>query len=390
MMHKPIALAAIIAAATLGIQAQAQTAASQDQLVHLNQIQVIGTHNSYNRGFAPSEAKWLQEKNPKAFQALDYAHGPLASQLDGGVRQMEIDIAADPQGGRYSHPRITDLVREAKLPADPVFDPTHEMDKPGLKVIHIVDLNERSNCQLFVECLKQVHTWSQANPQHVPIFLLIENKAGGVASIPNSVTAPQFTAADFDELDAEIRSVFSPSELIVPDQVRGTYPTLEAAVLAGNWPTVEASRGKVLFLMDQKPSGPIYTAGHPSLKGRILFTNSSPGQPDAAFVEENEAPADEINSLVKRGYIVRARADENTIAARTNDTRRRDELLKSGAQFISTDYPAFEMSKWTGYSVALPDGTIARCNPVNAPIGCRDQLLEPALRPTSGGAKTRQ
>jgi hypothetical protein len=166
----------------------------------------------------------------------------------------------------------------------------------------------------------------------------------------------------------------------VPDQVRGTYPTLEAAVLAGNWPTLEASLGKVLFLMDQKPSGPIYTAGHPSLKGRILFTNSSPGQPDAAFVEENEAPADEINSLVNRGYIVRARADENTIAARTNDTQRRDELLKSGAQFISTDYPASEPSKWTGYFVALPDGKIARCNPVNAPIGCRDRLLEPAAK----------
>jgi hypothetical protein len=384
-MHKPIALAAIIAASALGSQIQAQTAASQDQLVRLNQIQVIGTHNSYNRGFAPSEAKWLQEKNPKAFEALDYAHGPLASQLDGGVRQMEIDIATDPQGGRYARPRITELVREANLPADPVFDPTHEMNKPGMKVIHIVDLNERSNCQLFVECLKQVRSWSQAHPRHVPIFLLIENKAGGVATIPNSVTAPQFTAADFDELDAEIRSVFNSSELIVPDQVRGAYPTLEAAVLAGNWPTLEASRGKVLFLMDQKPSGPIYTAGHPSLKGRILFTNSSPGQPDAAFVEENEASADEINSLVKRGYIIRARADENTVAARTNDTRRRDELFKSGAQFISTDYPAFEPSRWTGYSVALPDGKIARCNPVNAPTGYRDQLLEPALGPTSGG-----
>src|ERR1700742_554568 len=113
-MHQSIALAAITATVALAAQVQAQTAASQDQLVHLNQIQVIGTHNSYNHGFAPSEAKWLQEKNPKAFEALDYAHGPLASQLDGGVRQMEIDIAADPQGGRYAHPRITDLVRDAK------------------------------------------------------------------------------------------------------------------------------------------------------------------------------------------------------------------------------------------------------------------------------------
>lgn len=376
-MRKSIALVLMATVAgLLGVKVGAQTAASQDKVVHLNQIQVIGTHNSYNRGFAPSEAKWLQAQNPKAFLALDYAHKPLASQLDGGVRQMEIDIAADPQGGRYSHPRITDLVRDAKLPPDSEFDPTHEMDKPGLKVIHIVDLNERSNCQLFVECLKQVRAWSQAHPKHVPLFLLIENKAGGVRTIPNGVTAPQFTAADFDELDADIRSVFSPSELIVPDQVRGKYPTLEAAVLAGNWPTLEASRGKVLFLMDQKPSGPIYTAGHPSLRDRILFTNSTPGQAEAAFVEENDAPVAEINSLVKRGYIVRARADEDTAAARTNDIRRRDELLTSGAQFVSTDYPLSEPSKWTSYSVGLPGGKIARCNLINAPVGCQDALLE--------------
>jgi len=31
--------------------------------VKLNQIQVIGTHNSYHAGLAPSEAKLLEQKN---------------------------------------------------------------------------------------------------------------------------------------------------------------------------------------------------------------------------------------------------------------------------------------------------------------------------------------
>ena len=60
----------------------------------------------------------------------------------------------------------------------------------------------------------------------------------------------------------------------------------------------------------------------------------------------------------------------------TGDTHRRDELLHSGAQFISTDYPASEPARWTNYSVSLPDGLIARCNPVNAPKGCKDALIE--------------
>jgi hypothetical protein len=30
----------------------------------------------------------------------------------------------------------------------------------------------------------------------------------------------------------------------------------------------------------------------------------------------------------------------------------------------------------TGYFVAIPGGNVARCNPVNAPIGCRSSALE--------------
>jgi hypothetical protein len=154
-------------------------------------------------------------------------------------------------------------------------------------------------------------------------------------------------------------------------------------VRAGHWPTLAGSRGKVIFLMDQKNVGPIYTAGHPLLQGRVLFTNSDPGKPDAAFVEENEGTPQLIDQLVRQGYIVRARADESTIAARTNDTTRRDALLHSGAQMISTDYPLSEPSKWTDYSVGFADGLPARCNIINAPPSCKSSLLEPKAK--SGG-----
>ena len=377
-MHRIVrsALTLTFAASFFAPSTQSQDSAAQDKLVHLNQIQVIGTHNSYNGGFAPSEAAWLKSKNPEAFDKLDYSHPPLAAQFDGGARQIEIDIASDPQGGRYAHPRIVDLVKAENLPADPDFDPQHLMDKPGIKVLHVVDLNQRSNCQPFTECLRQVRDWARAHPRAVPLFVLVENKSGMTKGITNGVLAPPFTASDFDEVDKEIRSVFSPSEMITPDAVRGSYPTLEAAVLAGHWPTLAESRGKVVFLMDQKKAGPIYTAGHPSLKGRILFTNATPGDPDAAFIEENTGTPAEIDSLVKRGYLVRARSDADTDMGRSGDTHRRDELLGSGAQFISTDYPATEPSRWTKYSVSLPGGLAARCNPVNAPKGCKDSAIE--------------
>src|SRR5580704_13828498 len=93
------------------------TAVEQDKVVRINQIQVIGSHNSYHAGFAPSERKYLEAKNPKGLRGLDYHHAPLADQLSAGVRQIEIDIFSDSKGGLFAHPAIVRQVATAGLPA---------------------------------------------------------------------------------------------------------------------------------------------------------------------------------------------------------------------------------------------------------------------------------
>ena len=377
-MNRLAKFALVAGAVFSGDALVAQSQVAQDEVVRLNQIQVIGSHNSYHAGFAPSERKYLEMKNPKALRGLDYRHAPLADQLSAGVRQIEIDVFADSKGGRFAHPLIDRWVTQAGLPADPDFDPQHEMDKPGFKVMHVQGFDERSTCQTFVACLTQVRSWSKQHPQHLPIFILVETKEAEIKEMPDAPKTEPFTPAVFDALDAEIRSVFQPGEIITPDEVRGSYKTLNEAVVAGKWPTLAEARGRVIFLMDQKKAGPSYLEGHPSLRGRILFTNADPGAPDAAFVEQNEGTAATIDSLVRKGYLVRTRSDEPTEQARNNDTRRRDEVLASGAQMISTDYPKSEPASWTGYSVSLPDGMVARCNPVNRPAGCVDSLLQAA------------
>jgi Phosphoinositide phospholipase C, Ca2+-dependent/Carboxypeptidase regulatory-like domain len=189
-----------------------------------------------------------------------------------------------------------------------------------------------------------------------------------------TVTPESFNPATFDALDREITSVFPVRDIITPDDVRGSYATLNEAVIAGKWPTLSQARGKIIFLMDQKKMGPVYLEGHPSLKGRILFTNTDPGTPDAAFIEQNDASAEAINALVKEGYLIRTRADADTKQGRTNDTSRRDVVLSSGAQIVSTDYPALEPAA-TGYKVELPGNAVARCNPIFKPIKCADVAI---------------
>lgn len=375
-----IGITILVSATVLGSSGRSCSVA-----LHLNQIQVVGSHNSYHAGMEPHEMELVRARNPKVADDLDYSHPPLDVQLDRGIRQIELDIYADSKGGRYSHPVWPRFMAAAKIPPDADFDPQHLFDRPGFKVMHVQDLDYRSNCQPLLECLRIVRRWSQGHPGHLPIFILIETKESRERDY---MTVPEpFTPEVFDALDAEILSVFAKDEIITPDQVRGDHETLEQAILKDGWPCLQESRGKVIFLMDQRKAGPAYLAGHPSLRGRIIFTNARPGEPDAAFVEVNDPLGDpkEIPNLIKKGYIVRTRADADLHEAVKNDTRMRDAALASGAQMVSTDF-AFEEKATTGYAVRFPNPGIARCNPVNATRGCDSGILESSSA-ASAGAK---
>src|SRR5262249_54552615 len=155
------------------------------------------------------------------------------------------------------------------------------------KVLHEQEIDFLSSCGwTFVDCLQQVKRWSEAHPRHLPLTILVELKDTPIADPLNlNFTQPlPIRTAEENALDAEIRSVFSQRDLITPDDVRGNEPTLEAAVLRKGWPTLGASRGKVMFLMDNSDQHRTdYLVGHPSLRGRVLFTNAKPGEADAAF-----------------------------------------------------------------------------------------------------------
>lgn len=367
--------AASLLATALGALAATATATEAAPL-RLNQMQYIGSHNSYHAGLAPGEKAVWKQTDPALFDKIDYAHPPLARQFDDGVRQIELDIYADAKGGRYAHPAIVEQVAKAGLPADPPFADPNVMQRPGFKVMHIQDLDQRATCQPLVACLREVRAWSQAHPRHLPLFVLLETEQAPLQLSFPTVQPEPFDTKALDALDAEIRSVFARGEYIAPDDVRGRYPTLNAAVRAQGWPTLESARGKLIFLLDQRSVGPAYLQGHPSLRGRVLFTNAAPGSDDAAFTELNDGPADDIARLVKQGYLVRTRTDADLKEARSNDTARRDAMLASGAQILSTDYPDGEPAA-TGYVVGFPNHLRARCNPQFAGLRCAEAELSP-------------
>ena len=343
-----------------------------DRTLRLNDLQAVGTHNSYKLAIPGDEMAAMVAAAGDGALGLDYAHRPLAEQLDAGARQLELDVLHDPEGGRFARP-LTALGGGA--PARPAF--TAAMARPGFKTLHMPDVDFRSSCLTFVACLGEIRDWSTAHPDHAPILIMLNAKTGR-ASMPGGVALLDFDAAAWDALDAEIRSMFGPDRLITPDSIRGGRATLREAVLAGGWPSLAEARGRVFFALDEGAEKvAAYAAGRPSLEGRAMFVNTDEASPAAAYLTLNDpvAQQDRIRAAVAAGFVVRTRADADTREARSGETTRRSAALASGAQYLSTDY-LWADPRFPTYQARLAGGAAAACNPVRGAARCDDLAVE--------------
>jgi hypothetical protein len=361
----------MIRAALLGLAALALTGAAAPTL-RMNDIQVIGSHNSFKARIPDAVMARLRTMEPKLADGLDYYHLPLAEQLDRGVRQIEIDIFADPEGGRYAEPKGELWARAAGETT--AFDRA-AMRQRGFKVFHIPDVDYISTCVTLRRCLGEVERWSRRHPRHLPIMITI-NAADTPSNRPGIADPiPLDDPALLDALDGEIRSVFRGSRLITPDEVRGNAPSLRQAIRQRGWPSLSAARGRVYILFDvRKAVSDAYRQGHPSLAGRAMFGWYPEDDADSAVQIVQDPLVDEakIRRWVQQGLIVRTRSDANTAEARAKDYRKAQAAMASGAQAVSTDYyPGAPDPLRSDFTVTLPRGEMARCSPVRVQSGCR-------------------
>ena len=301
--------------------------------VPINQIQVIGSHNSYKQSIDPKLFKFLAGRDSVGMSKIDYSHIPLTDQLNLGLLNLEIDVYADEKGGKFAHPQGLTWVK-GQAP----YDVDNEMTVPGFKVFHIPDIDFRSNCLTLSGCLIHLKTWSDEHPHHLPVFITIEPKDGQPKG--RKFTEPEpFTKETFDELDRAFLTYLGRKYIITPDDVRGKYATLNKAATHQNWPRLKDAKGKFLFILDAHDhKRDLYIEDHPSLKGRVLFADAEAGTPEAAAMIMNNSVEDHITAMVKKGYIVRTFGDGGTEEVRRNDKTNFEAAKASGAQIITTDY----------------------------------------------------
>eukprot|EP00887_Chlorella_sp_A99_P005001 scaffold4.g5001.t1 len=444
---------AVFAAGLLAHAAAQQDAITSDSLC-FNELQVIGSHNSYH--IAPPEAitSLYGGGSGGPLLAWQYSQPPLPEQLDAGIRAFELDINWDPDGGLYSQAAGLKLANASGWLDDA------DLKQPGFKVLHIPDFDWRSTCTRFTACLGQVKVWSDAHPGHLPIRVYLEVKepddvkrglgdllyslvAAATAPGPSSLVQPHnFTQQTFKDLASEVSSVFggdcsaAGGQLLTPDGMRvalGAAPRADLTRLlvappgggACAWPPLDRLRGKVLLLLilgsqqalsnylslypdlqgapawvtqmqagdgarrdgraaDERRAAPATSRPSDARSGSLarrlappstsphyasplahhspqgfsspfndIFTNSlssSFGLALPANVSGRvERQAGQVKAAVEAGFVVRARADADTIEARANYTARqacclgppaRDAVLDAGAHVVATDYPA--------------------------------------------------
>ena len=298
--------------------------------VKLNQLQVIGSHNSYKTGLDEQIVNKLNELQAGFADKISYAHPTLSKQLDLGLRQLEIDVLADSQGGRYANPLGQAWTQ------NPLYSNVQkqQLAKPGFKVLHIPDIDVSSHCVLFVECLTQLKRWSNQHPHHLPIYILFNVKESRWKN-STGVQPELFSVSHYQTLSKQIAKVLGHDKLLTPADIKQPNQGLAESIQRQGWPELESVRGKFVFVFDANER---QLQRFEQIANPNMFAAWPIEHPNAAFLLFNNPLQQHelITQAVAQGFIVRTRADE--FNAKQSPRNRAKRAINSGAQIISSDF----------------------------------------------------
>ncbi len=267
----------------------------------LNEVQYLATHNSY-KGYGSEIGKFyvgLGDSFDEA-RAMRYSYHSLTSQLQNGIRSFELDL-------RY---RGDD------------FELTH---------VPLVDA--RTNALKFDLALEEIRLYSDNNPNHLPIIVLMEIKDDWMILDPflNEYDEDAFIKLDTLISDTFGDALFNPSDLIQPDK------SLKQTIQTLGWPDLDSLIGKVIFVMHPSKFVPTYYEMDTTLLSQSMFPGVDFNNLDkdyASFVVHNDPNVEVIQEMVADGLIVRTRIDANL----TQNVEYHKNVVLSGAQILTSDF----------------------------------------------------
>ncbi len=277
--------------------------------IKYNEMRFLSTHNSYKADMNNS-FKWIKNNllDPLGIDWLDkfrLSYEPLSEQLNNGVRSLELDVITKWSGTERS-----------------------------FVCCHIPYFDMNSNCFDFELALKEVKLWSDNNPGHMPISIIVEPK---LSTTPYQ-GLPIFTLSAANQLDGIVSEIFGTS-LFTPSDFLRDYDSFTEMRAADDWPTVKSMCGKVVVMLHDNAVTNQYAEQDTTLRSQSMLPMVDDNNADseyASVVVQNSPKKVELNkSFVEAGLIVRTRLDTNLVY----DEERFSCGLESGAQILTTDFP---------------------------------------------------
>lgn len=303
--------------------------------IKFNEMIFLGTHNSYQTPNTKTTKKLFANLSDLTFglvsaHTVDFYSQTLTEQLNCGIRSLEMDIETFDRNGEISFTCMH----------SPYFEMT-------------------TSCYDFALAMKEIAMWSDNNPNHLPITIIIEPKA---FFIP--LENMEFFNIEYaKELDNVLRKALG-DKLFTPADMLRDYADFGEMRAADDWCKVSDMLGKVLIILHDTGVTEKYISLDPSIKSQAMFPMLRENGTDrdcASFILSNKPNqllkiSDEV--IKEKKLIVRTRADKYLEIT----DERLEGALKSGAQIISTDYPYRTDLKEGEYFVSFGNRTTVKTN----------------------------
>lgn len=299
--------------------------------VKFNEVAYVATHNSYQLRSVEAYRKIYRDLETVTFGLVSgdaplYSCDSLTQQFNVGIRSIELDIETVADGDDVS------------------FVCSHSP---------LIDMN--STCYDFELALKEIKMWSDANPGHLPITVIVEPKK---VFIPDD--GMRFFNFEYAErLDGLVRDTFG-EKLITPADMMGDYGSLKEMREADGWLTLRECAGKVVVLLHDTSATGKYISQDETIRTQAMFPMLRYADRDKSYasfliVNDTEKALKYKDELIfEKNLIVRTMLD--TYGSYNEEDRSR--AFESCAQILSTDYPPRTDMTDVDYYVDFAPGTV--------------------------------
>lgn len=295
-------------------------------------LQFLATHNSYKKEKSSTEK--LFSKFSKELDGGNYYFENITDQLNVGIRSFEFDIFCRRQKSGVS-----------------------------FHSFHIGGLDMSSNAFDFSACLEEINLWSKANPNHLPLTIIIElkNRGGMYPYVP-------IEGKDLDDFDNLLKRKIT--NLYTPSQAFEGYENLNEMRAVEDSPSLAETMGKVLFILHRGDLTDDYINLDKEYKSQAMFPSGyfwwdeTIGKHQFVIINNHGyfEHSTEENGGRKHGYLFRIMIDDESGGIPDQETI--NQALLTGATICSTNHPPLLNARHDYSSISfVPNGKTVRLAP---------------------------